>query len=140
MTKINLPPKNRFHFPPVNLIPDCNFTSAPEQVQNDSSPSHLRSFGIFALLSKVASSSHSRRLELHNHCEDSLPAFTLVKTREDYYRKKLTALVDEDLCAPLESYRSLGRRSKWFASLVISTVTGLVTLAVEGIIGYLQRK
>ena len=105
--------------------------------QNDSHRSHLRTFGIFGPL---LDTNRNRWIELLNHCEDSLPAFTLVKTREDYYRKKLIALVDEDLYAPLELYRSLGRRSKWFASLVISTVTGLVTLAIEGISGYLQRK
>ena len=105
--------------------------------QNESYRSHLRTFGIFG---PSLDTNCNRWIELRNHCEDSLPTFTLVKTREDYYRKKLIALVDEDLYAPLESYRSLGRRSKQFASLVISAVTGLVTLAIEGISSYLQRK
>ena len=130
-------PKNRFHFPPVNLVPDCNFTMTPDKAQNETYRAHLRTFGILA---PSLGTNRNRRIELRNSCEDSLPAFSLVKAREEYYRKKLIALVDEDLFTPLESYRSLGRRSKQFASLVISTVTGLVTLAIEGISGYLQSK
>ena len=131
ITKFNLPPKNKYHFPSVNLTPDCNFTFTPGLEKNESYPSNLRSIAIMG---------RSKRLELRNHCEDSMPVFNLVKTREEYFRKKLTTLVDEDLYAPLESYRCLGRRSKWFASLIISAVTGLVTLAVEGISSYLQRE
>ena len=134
VTKFNLPPKNRVHFPPVNLVPDCNFTTTPGTAHNDSHQSHLRTFSIFG---PSMDTDCNRRVKLRNHCEDSLPAFTLVKTREDYYRKKLIALVDEGLYAPLESYRSLRRRSKQFASLVICAVTGLVTLAIEGISSYL---
>ena len=109
----------------------------PHKAQNETYRAHLRTFGILA---PSLGTNRNRRIELRNSCEDSLPAFSLVKAREEYYRKKLIALVDEDLFAPLESYRSLRRRSKWFASLVISAVRGLVTLAVEGISSYLQSK
>ena len=131
VTKFHLPPKNRFHFPPVNIFPDCNFTSTPGLGKNKSYPMNLRVISTYSL---------TRRPPLCDHCEDSQPAFSLIKAREDCYRNKLINLVDEDLFAPLESYRSLGRRSKWFVSLVISAVTGLITLAVEDISGYLQSK
>ena len=131
VTKIKVPPKNKFHFPSVNLKPDCNFTSTPNLTKDPSAPPGLR---------LISNYNYASRYTLRDHCEDSLPAFSLFEARETYYRNKLTKLVEEDLFGPLESYRSLGKRSKRFASLIISAVMGLVTLAVEGISGYLQRK
>ena len=69
----------------------------PDSAQNESYRAHLTTFGIFTPL---LGTSRNRRIELRNSCEDSLPAFSLVKAREEYYRKKLIALVDEDLFPP----------------------------------------
>ena len=80
------------------------------------------------------------KYNLRQLCEDSLPLFSLIESREDYHRHKLLELVEQDLYGTLQIYRTNGQRSRRFTSLVISAVTGLVTLAVEGISGYLQNK
>ena len=129
VTKFNLPPIGKFHFPSVKLQPDCEFDF----------PSNISALNISDKLKNAASRYQYIRPYLRNLCLDSRPLFRLMESREKFLREKLIKLVEKDLYGNLQSYRSQGR-SKRFASLAISAVTGLVTLAVEGISGYLQGK
>ena len=129
VTKFKLPPLNKFHFPPAKLEPDCSFDI----------PSDIKTRNVSDKIINAAIDYKFIRPYLRSLCLDSLPVFELLKTRETHLRENLIHLVEKDLYGTLQSYRSLGR-SKRFASLAISAVTGLVTLAVEGISGFLQDK
>ena len=128
VTKFNIPPLNKFHFPSVKVAPDCDFNISKQAYERGGS--HLR---------KVASQFGKVPVLLRSICEQSLPMFSLLEKREEFNRKKLLKLVEEDLYGILKSYQ-FPTRSKRFAGLVISAVMGLITLAVEGISGYLQSK
>ena len=132
VTKFKIPPRNRFHFPTVKLKPDCTFYA-----RGNSYPTS-RVSGPWTNRSTVFSDHY--KYDLRQLCEDSLPLFSLIESREDYHRHKLLELVEQDLYGTLQTYRTNGQQSRRFTSLVISAVTGLVTLAVEGISGYLQNK
>ena len=132
VTKFKIPPRNRFHFPTVKLKPDCSFYARGNSFTTS------RVAGPRSNRSAVFSDHY--KYDLRQLCEDSLPLFSLIESREEYHKNKLIELVEQDLYGTLQSYRSTGQRSQRFASLVISAVTGLVTLAVEGISRYLQNK
>ena len=76
---------------------------------------------------------------LRSICEQALPKFSLLEKREQFNWKRLLNVIEEDLYGILKSYWS-PNHSKRFAGLVISAVTGLVTLVVEGISSFLQSK
>ena len=128
VTKFNIPPLNKFHFPSVKVAPDCDFNISKQAYERGGS--HLR---------KVASQFGKVPVLLRSICKQSLPMFSLFEKREEFNRKKLLKLVEEDLYGTLKSYR-FPTRSKRLAGMVISAVTGLVMLAVEGISSYLQSK
>ena len=128
VTKFNIPPISRFHLPPAKLSPDCSFSYVP-QYPNETSQK----------VKDATSTDQWIKPYLRNMCQDSLPMFSLLEARETYLRNKMLNLVEKDLYGTLRSYQSQGR-AKRFASLAISAVTGLVTLAVEGISSFLQDK
>ena len=76
---------------------------------------------------------------LRRICEHSQPILSLMQKRELYYKDKLLSLVQDDLYGTLPAPHPVGR-NKRFAALVIPALAGLVTLAVESVSGYLQRK
>ena len=77
--------------------------------------------------------------KLRHMCEHSLPLFSLIQQREQFNRDHLIKLVEEDLYGTLRNLKE-SNRGKRSIGLVVSAVTGLVTLAAEAIGGYLQRK
>ena len=129
VTKFNLPPREKFNLPPADIEPDCEFNYMSNLTQKNISSKYRKAADTFPYV----------RPRLASLCMDSKPLFHLMATREKFLRETLLSLVEKDLYQPLIQYRSPGR-SKRFASLAISAVTGLVTLAVEGISGYLQDK
>ena len=136
VTKFNLPPINKFYFYHPPITPDCNFNISLNQTQKK--PSKKRetasSPSLSAPLSDTFYQSRLRRM-----CEHSLPLFSLIQKREQFNRDQLINLVENDLYGTLHNLRT-SQRSKRSVGLVISTVTGLVTLAVEAVGGYLQKK
>ena len=76
---------------------------------------------------------------LRRMCEHSLPLFSLIQKREQFNRDQLLHLVENDLYGTLQNLKDT-TRMKRSVGLVISAVTGLVTLAVEAVGGYLQKK
>ena len=128
VTKFNILTLNKFHFLSVKVAPDCDFNIFKHAYERGGSQ-----------LRKVASQFGKVPVLLRSICQQSLPMFSLLEKREEFNRKKLLKLVEEHLYGTLKSYR-FPNRSKRFAGMVISAVTGLVTLAVEGISSYLQNK
>ena len=126
--KFTIPPLNKFHFPSVKVTPDCDFNISKHAYERGGSQ-----------LRKVTRQYGKVPTLLRAICKQSLPMFSLFEKREEFNRKKLLQLVEEDLYGTLKAYR-FPNRSKRFAGMVISAVTGLVTLAIEGISGYLQSK
>ena len=72
-------------------------------------------------------------------CEHSLPLLSLIQQREQFKRDHLIKLVEEDLYGTLWNLKE-SNRGKRPIGLVVSAVTGLVTLAIEAVGSYLQRK
>ena len=129
VTKFTLPPMNWFHFPPAKLEPDCDFSYMANITSRNETDKYRKAATNFPYIKPY----------LTNLCKDSKPLFHLIASWEKYLREKLINLVEKDPYKPLFTYRFQGR-SKRFASLMLSAVTGLVTLAVEGVSGYLQDK
>ena len=72
-------------------------------------------------------------------CEHSLPLFSLIQQREQFNRDCLIKLVEEDLYGTLPNLKEFNR-GKRSVELVVSVVTGSVTLVIEAVGSYLQRK
>ena len=121
VTKIPTPKPHEFNFPTFNFNPDCNFNTSFGNLPNDSKTYYWV------------------RPWLHSLCESSLPVVSLLRKKENYYRSKLQNLVSNELHQGIPALSSAGR-SKRFVSVAIPAITGLVTLAVESISGYLQSK
>ena len=135
VTKFKIPPIDKFYFYHSPITPDCNFNLSSEILTtNNRRGSHNSPSTLHPL--QPNSYYHSK---LRCMCEHSLPLFSLIQQREQFNREYLIKLVEQDLYGTLQTHKN-ARRKKKSVGLVVSAVTGLVTLAVEAVGGYLQKK
>ena len=135
MTKFNIPPIDKFYFFHTPISPDCNFNLSSDTLtaHNRRSP-HNSPSTLHPLQPNSYYHSKLRRM-----CEHSLPLFSLIQQREQFNREHLLKLIEQDLYGTLRTLKNASRKRRSIG-LVVSAVTGLVTLAVEAVGGYLQKK
>ena len=139
VTKLNIPPINKFYFFHAPMTPDCDFNISSEDL-NQTQRKYSRKRESFSVpLSPLSQTSTYYHSKLRHMCEHSLPLFSLIQQREQFNRDHLIKLVEEDLYGTLWNLKELNRRKRSIG-LVVSAMTGLVTLAIEAIGGFLQRK
>ena len=135
VTMFKIPPIDKFYFYHSPITPDCNFNLSSEILTTNNrrgphnSPSTLHPL-------QPNSYYHSK---LRRMCEHSLPLFSLIQQREQFNREYLIKLVEQDLYGTLQTLKK-ARHKKRSVGLVVSAVTGLVTLADEAVGSYLQKK
>ena len=129
VTKFKIPPIDKFYFYHCPITPDCNFNLSSEILTTNSRGPHNSPSTLHPL--QPNSYYHSK---LRCMCEHTLPLFSLIQNRE-----YLIKLVEQDLYGTLRTLKKV-RHKKRSVGLVVSAVTGLVTLAIEAVGSYLQKK
>ena len=121
------------------MTPDCDFNISSEDL-NQTQRKYSRKRESFSVPPSPLSLTNTYyNSKLRHMCEHSLPLFSLIQQREQFNRDHLIKLVEEDLYGTLWNLKELNRKKR-SVGLVVSTLTGLATLAVEAIGSYLQRK
>ena len=133
VTEIPLPPLNKFHFPDRNFTLDCDFNVTESKIGN------LPTWQMKEDVRETMETYWFAPAWLRETCEHTQPVLSLLEKREQYYNQRLLNLVQNELYSPMPIPLSAGRKKR-FAALAILALAGLVTLAVESISGYLQRK
>ena len=139
VTKFSIPPINKFYFFHAPMTPDCDFNISSEDL-NQTQRKYSRKRESFTVPPNPLSLTNTYyNSKLRRMCEHSLPLFSLIQQREQFNRDHLIKLVEEDLYGTLQNLKESNRRKRSIG-LVVSAMTGLVTLAIEAVGSYLQRK
>ena len=139
VTKFNIPPINKFYFFHAPMTPDCDFNISSEDL-NQTQRKYSRKRESFSVPPSPLSLTNTYyNSKLRCMCEHSLPLFSLIQQREQFNRDHLIKLVEEDLYGTLWNLKESNRRKRSIG-FVVPPVTGLVTLAIEAVGSYLQRK
>ena len=119
VAKFPLPDWEKFKFPDLKFLPDCSFSQTEKHT-----PAWTTQYDYLKSWLKVM-------------CQAVSPQLQLLKEKEKAYRDETDSKV-KDVQAIIPNLESTGR-FKRFAS-ALPAIAGLVTLAAEGISGFLQRK
>ena len=143
VTKIAIPKLEDIHFPDINFDPDCKFTR------------------------KLKNARQAAKYEIQSICKSMKPLISLLKQKEKHYENAIKALLKEEIHRSLhESGHSQSSRSnqvpvsagqrfshntregevpvpvckKRTVPALVPISTGLVTIAVESLNSFLQKK
>ena len=143
VTKIAIPKLEDIHFPDINFDPDCKFTR------------------------KLNNARQAAKYEIQSICKSMKPLISLLKQKERHYENAIKALLKEELPRSLhESGHSQSSRSnqvpvstgqrfshntregevpvpickKRAVPALVPALAGLVTIAVESLNSFLQKK
>ena len=143
VTKIAIPKLEDIHFPDINFDPDCKFTR------------------------KLHNARQAAKYEIQSICKSMKPLISLLKQKERYYENAIKALFKEEIPRSLhESGHSQSSRSnqapvsagqrfshntregevpvpvckKGAAPALVSALASLVTITVESLNSFLQKK
>ena len=129
VAKLPIPNINQIKFPVAELNLNCEHIIAEEskilkiRYRDSDKPMHL------------ANIKHMKEV-----CMTSQPLYKWLQKKEQQYQSIIENLIEKELLQLTPQVKMVSQRNKRFLGALIPTVAGLVSIAVEHINGYMQRK